>query len=44
MCTWVLSRCLKMVSQTWHWQNHVQTHQLVCLDIQTLQLLKGGID
>jgi hypothetical protein len=29
---------------TWHWHNRVKTHQLVCLDIQTPQLLKGGID
>jgi hypothetical protein len=29
---------------TWHWHNHVRTHQLVCLDIQTSQLLKGGND
>jgi hypothetical protein len=27
-----------------HWHNSVKTHQLICVNIQILQLLKGRID
>ncbi len=35
---------LVLWSSTWHWHNHVRTHQLVYLNIQRLQLLNGRND
>jgi hypothetical protein len=35
---------LTFSSSKWHWQNHVKTHQLVCVNIQIPQLLKGRTD
>jgi hypothetical protein len=35
---------LALLSFKWHWHDHVKTHQLVYVDIQIPQLLKGRID
>jgi hypothetical protein len=35
---------LAFSSSKWHWYSSVKTYQLVGVDNQILQLLKGGID
>ncbi len=35
---------MALSSSKWHWHNIVKTHQPICVDIQILQLLKGGTD
>jgi hypothetical protein len=35
---------LALSSSKWHWHNHVKTHSSICVDIQILQLLRGGIN
>jgi hypothetical protein len=35
---------MALSSSKWHWHNRVKMDRLVYVDIQILQLLKGGID